>query len=263
MTAAVELTETNDPWSHVQRKLDVDRDSPVPLYHQLYLQLRQAISNRELKPGDRIEGEVPLARRLALSRPTVRRAIEALTNEGLLERHRGGGTTVSRHAAQLSTALPDALPLQVDHCAPRRLEVLQLSYGYKSEHAARALGLGSEEPLLYVERLLTEGSVPTAVLRSWLPAGLAEVTPAELRDRGILQLLEGKGLEPRAAHQVVGSRPATFDERRLLCLDALDCVMTLIRRSYDADGITVELGVEVYRMDTFRFEATTNYWMSA
>ncbi len=73
----------------------IDRETPVPLYHQLAEQLSAAIANGQLQPGDAFENEVAMADRLGLSRPTVRRAIQELVGQGLLLRRRGLGTTVA------------------------------------------------------------------------------------------------------------------------------------------------------------------------
>ena len=58
-----------------QIQVSIDRNSPVPLYHQLAEQLAAAIDTGVLKPGDAFENELSIADRLDLSRPTVRRAI--------------------------------------------------------------------------------------------------------------------------------------------------------------------------------------------
>src|SRR4051794_41242052 len=73
----------------------IDRETPVPLYHQLAEQLSAAIANGDLQPGDSFENEVAMADRLGVSRPTVRRAIQELVGQGLLLRRRGLGTTVA------------------------------------------------------------------------------------------------------------------------------------------------------------------------
>ena len=75
--------------------VSIDRESPVPLYHQLAEQLSAAISDGTLQPGDPFENEVALAQRLGLSRPTVRRAIQEMVDQGLLVRRRGLGTRVA------------------------------------------------------------------------------------------------------------------------------------------------------------------------
>ena len=73
----------------------IDRETPVPLYHQLAEQLSAAIARGDLQPGDAFENEVAMADRLGLSRPTVRRAIQELVAQGLLLRRRGLGTRVA------------------------------------------------------------------------------------------------------------------------------------------------------------------------
>ena len=80
------------------RQLDVtlDRNSPVPLYHQLAQAIEHAISSGLLAPGDRLENELSLTSRLGLSRPTARQAIQELVKKGLLVRKRGVGTQVVR-----------------------------------------------------------------------------------------------------------------------------------------------------------------------
>ena len=81
----------------VDRRVDVriDRASPVPLWHQLAEQLAAAVRDGRLQPGDPVENEVALAARLAMSRPTVRRAMQSLVDQGLVVRRRGIGTTVA------------------------------------------------------------------------------------------------------------------------------------------------------------------------
>src|ERR1700737_1729368 len=74
--------------------VELDRSSPVPLYYQLAQAIEAAIRDGQLWPGDRSENELALAKRLTLSRPTTRRAIQELVDKGLLVRKRGVGTQV-------------------------------------------------------------------------------------------------------------------------------------------------------------------------
>ncbi|MFV0426094.1 MAG: GntR family transcriptional regulator, partial [Beutenbergiaceae bacterium] len=74
--------------------VDVDRSSPVPLYHQVATCIEAAISDERLPAGARLENEISIGQRFGLSRPTVRRAIQELVDKGLLVRRRGIGTQV-------------------------------------------------------------------------------------------------------------------------------------------------------------------------
>ena len=69
-------------------------DQPTPLYHQIYLILRDAIRNKELAFDDVLPGEAALARQYSVSRITAKRALDQLARDGLVERKRGRGTVV-------------------------------------------------------------------------------------------------------------------------------------------------------------------------
>ena len=73
----------------------LDRGSAVPLYVQLASNLENSIKSGEIKNGSMPEGEVKLAERLRLSRPTVRKAIQLLVDKNLVHRARGIGTLVT------------------------------------------------------------------------------------------------------------------------------------------------------------------------
>jgi GntR family transcriptional regulator len=67
----------------------------IPLYKQLKKSLYDQIETGLFKPGQMIPSERNLCRQYNMSRITVRRCIEEMTNEGLLYRKHGKGTFVS------------------------------------------------------------------------------------------------------------------------------------------------------------------------
>ncbi len=69
---------------------------PVPLHHQVYLDLRAGLDAGEWAPGDRLPPERELADRYGCSLITVRRALSELAREQRLQRTPGRGTTVLR-----------------------------------------------------------------------------------------------------------------------------------------------------------------------
>ena len=82
--------------------VNVDGASEVPLYRQLYENLRQAILKGQIAAGTRLPSTREIASELKLSRNTVMNAFEQLLAEGYVEGHVGSGTFVSQ-------ALPDEL----------------------------------------------------------------------------------------------------------------------------------------------------------
>jgi GntR family transcriptional regulator len=73
----------------------IDRDSPVPYYHQLKELLRDEIVSGRWPAGVQIPSEPELCRLLDVSRTVVRQALGDLGHEGLLRRRKGLGTFVA------------------------------------------------------------------------------------------------------------------------------------------------------------------------
>lgn len=239
-----------------QIPVSIDRNSPVPLYHQLAEQLAAAIDTGVLKPGDAFENELSLADRLDLSRPTVRRAIVELVARGLLVRRRGIGTTVANeviHRHNELTSLYDDLAR--DGRKPLT-EVLEFSTDSVDQRASGVLGLDPDAPLVYLERRRSVEEGPMAILRNWLPPLWADLDLDALTNQGLYTLMRARGVVPAVAHQAIGARPAEPGERTLLDLDRNGPVLTMTRRAYDASGTPVEFGDHCYRYDRYQFDIT-------
>lgn len=234
--------------------VSVDRTSPVPLYYQLAQQLEGSILRGGLPPGSRLDNESVLADRLGLSRPTVRQAIAFLVDKGLLVRKRGVGTQVVqskvRRSIELSSLYDD---LARDHRGPRT-NVLVDEVVPASAAVASALGLPPQTPVVHLERLRYAEGQPLALLRNWLPRGIAPLPGDALAARGLYELLRAAGVHMRVASQVIGARSARTAEARLLSEQRGAPVLTMTRMTYDDSGAAVEYGDHIYRASRYSFE---------
>jgi len=73
----------------------LNRQSPVPLYSQLYTRLAEQISSGQLKAGGRLPPKRELAESMNVSRITTRQAIDALAEKGQVYREHGRGAFVA------------------------------------------------------------------------------------------------------------------------------------------------------------------------
>lgn len=235
-------------------QLTVDRTSPIPLYFQIAEQLERAIDSGLLAPGARLAGEVELAERLAVSRPTLRKAIERLTAQGLLVRKRGVGTVVVPRRVRRPIALTS---LYDDLCEAERApvtRVLTIAAEPASPHVAVALAVAEGSPVVSVERLRYADHLPLAVMHNYLPDGLIELSGPRLHTAGLYELLRAAGHHPQVADQTIGARTATAREVRLLCAARGATVLTMTRTAYDSTGRALEYGTHAYLAERYSFE---------
>jgi GntR family transcriptional regulator len=144
---------------------------PVPLHHQVYLDLRSALDTGEWRPGDLLPPERQLAGRYGCSLITVRRALGELTREGRLERTRGRGTTVLRPRIErdFGGTLSFTEEMQ-DRGLDPETRLIAARPESAGEVVAAALRIEPGSPTLYVERLRAADGEPLLLEQVHLPA---------------------------------------------------------------------------------------------
>ncbi len=90
--------------------IDTERHGGGTSSHEVVMQLRDMIHRGELRHGDRLPPERDLAKKLGVSRPTLRAGIRTLAAVGVLQSRQGAGTFVVE--ADASPAL-DSNPLRL------------------------------------------------------------------------------------------------------------------------------------------------------
>jgi GntR family transcriptional regulator len=75
-------------------EVKIDHREPLPLFEQVCAEIRRAIADGEIGPGERLPPARDLAAVLGVNSNTVLRALRLLRDEGLLEFRRGRGVTV-------------------------------------------------------------------------------------------------------------------------------------------------------------------------
>lgn len=236
-------------------RIDLDRSSPVPLYHQVAQAIEAAIDGGRLTPGELLENEISLASRLGISRPTARQALRELVDRGHLVRKRGAGTHVApariRRPVDL-TSLHDDLSKSGKH--PTTV-VLDHDTVPASADVAAALDLPEGAAVVRLRRLRLSEGEPLAVMTNFLPPAIAP-TRAELETEGLYDCLRARGIQPRIAQQRIGARTATTAEAKILEEPARAALLTMERTAFDEAGTAVEFGQHIYRASRYSFDTT-------
>jgi DNA-binding GntR family transcriptional regulator len=244
----------------VSPPIEVDRNSPVPLYFQVAQHLEHLIESGELATGARLENEIDLADRLGLSRPTMRRAIAYLVDRGLLVRKRGVGTQVVHAKVQRQVELTSLYEdLAKSHRDPRT-KVISFTTQPAPDALAVEFGLPEGTEVYVFERVRYAGDEPLALMRNHVPVSLVRLTPDELEARGLYALLRASGINLRIARQSIGARAATTAEGRALGEAKGAPLLTMERAAYDDQGRPVEHGRHIYRASRYSFDLTLTAW---
>ncbi|GFM20090.1 MULTISPECIES: GntR family transcriptional regulator [Mycobacteriaceae] len=235
--------------------VELDRSSPVPLYYQLAQAIEAAIRDGELAPGDRFENELALAKRLTLSRPTTRRAIQELVDKGLLVRKRGVGTQVVQNPVHRRVELTSLFDDLVRAGQEPSTRLLEYHVGPPDDEVARELNLAADREVAVIKRLRCANGEPLALMTNYLPADIAPA-PEELERNGLYQSLRARGVHIRLARQRIGARSATRQEAALLDEKPNAPLLTMARTAFDDSGAAVEFGDHGYRASRYYFDTT-------
>ena len=229
---------------------------PVPLHHQVYLDLRGALDAGEWKPGDRLPPERELAVQYGCSLITVRRAMSDLAREDRLERTRGRGTFVlpPRIDRDLGGTLSFTAEMQTRGLdAATRLIAARPEFA--GEAVAASLGIEPGSPTLYLERLRLGGGEPLLLEQVHLPAErFPGLLASDLEQSSLYDILTER-YDTAISRVRETLEPVLLRAREARLLEQRPRTPALLIEgiAHDADGSPVELGRTYVRGDRTRY----------
>jgi len=207
--------------------------------------LRAEIVSGHYAPGQRLPSEARLAQRFDVNRHTLRRALAALSDEGVLHTRRGAGAFVVqpvtdypigrrvRFHRNLLTAgrMPERrwLSLETRRCDPAEAEALELAVG-ASVHVAEGLSFADGQPV--------------SLLRSVFPAArLPGLTEVLAREASVTCALAACGVDDyvRASTRVTAVAADAAQAARLRIPTGAPLLRT-VSVNVDPEGRPVEYG---------------------
>ena len=222
-------------------------------YAALAAALRHRIVAGEWPPGTPLPAETSLAAEHAVALGTLRRALELLAEQGLIERRHGKGTFV-RDGLAGATMLRFFRFGSGDGEVPQS-RVLSRQTVVATSEVARRLGVAGGDTVLRLHRLRSLGGQPCLLEDIWLPlpafAPLVDSPLAEWGDLLYPMFSERCGVAVARATDEIGFATLSGPQARHLGLSAGHPGVTVTRQAYDLAGRCVEL--RVTRADAFAF----------
>ena len=229
---------------------------PVPLHHQVYLDLRAALEAGEWRPGDRLPPERELAERYGCSLFTVRRALGDLTRERRLERTRGRGTFVTRPPIDLdldgSMSFTEEVQ-QLGHDPATRVVTARTVAADAA--VAEALDIAIGASVVHLERLRMADGEPLLLEQVFLPEARFPGLLAGDLERGSLYELLGERYDTRVVRARESLEPIALPQREanLLGVEPHRPALRIEGLAYDRSGRPVEFARSYVRGDRTRY----------
>lgn len=212
-----------------------------PAHERLSELLKSDIVDGRLAPGSQLPGEIELAETHGVSRTTVRRALDTLTQAGLVTRQQGRGTFVAEgHINQVLGDLFSFTEIIQQMGMEPGIADVRVAVDPFPPHEAREFLPGGH--LWIVERVRTGNGKPFALMRSWLPDAVAwELTPETLQEtQSLYEILSRKGVRPARTNETILAEAATEEDAALLGIAPGAPLLTICRWASDASGRPIE-----------------------
>ncbi|MHC1782621.1 MAG: GntR family transcriptional regulator [Anaerolineaceae bacterium] len=237
---------------------DVDKNCPIPYHYQLTEIIRKLITQEQWRHGDQLPSEREFCLTFGISRITVRKALDSLASEGLIQTTKGIGTFVSEKKylekwASFPIGFTDSLAKQGYRI---ETQVLTLEIIPSTESISKELELSLGDLVLHLHRLRFVAQEPILIVSSFLPHRLVpQIEKFDFTHQSLYQVLRSNyGLKIDKVKRGIEAVAATEDEARLLHIEIGAPLLHIESTSYNPEGKPFEYFIAKRRGDRTRFE---------
>lgn len=233
----------------------IDHSSPIPLHVQVEGLLRKLIDSPVYQNGKLLPKEVDLAKRLGISRNTIRQATNKLEHENLLLRKKGVGTRAVKKT--VSTRLNNWLSFS-DEMHSKGMEFInydiKVDWIKADEDVAAMLQVDKGKKILRMARLRGLGKGPFVYFISYFHPRVG-LTGKEDFSRHLYEILERDyATIPAVSKEKINATSATVDIAKKLNIKKNDPVLFRKRLVCDPGDRPIEYNLGYYRADSFTYE---------
>jgi GntR family transcriptional regulator len=236
----------------------VERNAPVPLYHQIASVLRDRIADNVYAGGAIFPSEDELQVEFGVSRGTIRQAVNAIRQAGLVERQQGVGTFVTRSArTTLGQRFRGSLADLMTETRRARVKTVELDRGVDvPSRIAERLGIDGTTATRLTRTRTMDGRV-FAYTVNYLPEHFGSLLDEqELKTKSLMWLLEEKGVALVGAEQSIRAQPANVEVSQRLGVSVGEPLLFVERLVLTSGRKPVELVQTWYRGDVYEYTVT-------
>lgn len=232
----------------------IDKNSSIPLHHQLEVFLRQGIESGLFPPNETLPTEHEIQEYFDLSRTPIRQALAKLSSDGLVVRRRSQGTIVLPRPFEenLRSLAPFTKEVQRKGRAPGA-KLIEFNIQKADSEAVNLLKLRDGAEVYYIHRVRFIDDEPVGDIISHIPVALfPQLKADDFSEQGpnqsmyyVLEEIHGSKLvRATETFKAVNASPETA---KLLNIPAGSAVLMRTRVTFDTANRSVALEYGLYR----------------
>lgn len=233
-------------------KLKINHNSHTPLHIQAEELLRKLIVEEEYQNGKMLPNEVDLSKQLAISRSTLRMALNKLVYEGLLNRKKGVGTKVAEMAVSSKSMnwLSFSQEMKARGIVIKDYE-MHLTWVFPDEKIANFFQIGTDKKILKLERLRGKPEWPFVYFISYFHPRVGLTGEEDFRrplyeifekDHSVIATLSKEEISATAADPFIAAK---------LGVENGNPILFRKRFVFDQGERPIEYNLGYYRADSF------------
>ncbi|MGI6071360.1 MAG: GntR family transcriptional regulator [Blautia sp.] len=235
----------------------LDSSSLTPLYRQLSNIIRSQIESGEYSRDEKIPTEIELSESYGISRITVRKALEELTDEGLLVRKPGKGTFVCIDKS-IRTSYPRMPFKEAVERSGRVATTKLLSYSLEvpPKKIANFLKLKEHEEAIIIKRLRLADDIPVHLETLYFPKSF-DFLAGEGLGKSINEALLKHNITPCHGTSTISICFATEEEVALFNIENDSPLLYVYNELSDQNHRPVQVSKEIIRSDIYKLVMMT------
>ena len=256
--------------------MDLKNNHPTPLYHLIYIVLRDKILRGIYPKGSNIPSENELVKEYSVSRITARRSLENLSRDGLVSRHRGRGTIVTYDmpvTSAKSGGMEDLMENLLMIAQETKVKILDFSYIEADAELKSIFQLqeGDNHSLQKTVRVRYQNKAPFSYVVAHVPEEIGRCyKKKDLSHKPLLALIEQAEIKISHASQTITAVAADNKLSDLLQIKIGSPALEVTRIVYDTDEAPVQYIKIFYRPDKYQLQMRlsrvsgkkSNFWQS-
>jgi GntR family transcriptional regulator len=207
--------------------------------------------------GQRLTSEPELAKKMGVSRATLREAMRTFETQGVIRRRQGSGTYVVGKVPVIDAGLEVLESL--DTMAHRKnlaisVDELHIEQVEADKETAAGLGVSEGDGLTRIRRVMSADGRPVAYLIDTLPAKL--LNPEELPEKfsgSILDFMLARGDSLTVSRAAITATNATAEVAKALEIQRGDVLLQFISQLYNDNSKIVDYTVSYFIPGYFNF----------